>query len=63
MLIKISLKFVPRGPPNNIPASVQIVAWRRPGDKTLSEPMMISLLMPICVTWPQRVNYHVTFES
>ena len=27
--IKISLKFVPRGPMNNIPALVQIMAWRR----------------------------------
>ena len=42
--IKISLKFVPKGPINNIPALVQIMAWRRPGDKPLSEPMMVSLL-------------------
>ena len=27
--IKISLKFVPKGPINNIPAYVQIMAWRR----------------------------------
>ena len=40
--IKISLKFVPWGPINNIPALVQIMAWRRPGDKPLSEPMMVS---------------------
>ena len=40
---KISLKFVPTGPVNNIPALVQIVAWRRSGDKPLSEPMMVSL--------------------
>ena len=33
ILIKISLKFVPRGPVNNIPASVQRMAWRRTGDK------------------------------
>ena len=26
----ISLKFVPKGPINNIPALVQIMAWRRP---------------------------------
>ena len=26
---KISLKFVPKGPNNNIPALVQIMAWRR----------------------------------
>ena len=36
--IKISLKFVPDGPINNIPALFQITVWRRPGDKPLSEP-------------------------
>ena len=51
--IKISLKFVPKGPINNIPALVQIMAWRRPGDKPLSEPMMVSLLTHICTTRPQ----------
>ena len=39
--IDISLKFVPRGPINNIPTLVQVMAWRRPGDKPLSEPMML----------------------
>ena len=51
--IKISMKFVPKGPINNIPALVQIMAWRRPGDKPLYEPMMVSLLTHICVTRPQ----------
>ena len=37
--LKISLRFVPNGPINNIPALVQIMAWRRPGDKPLSETM------------------------
>ena len=54
--LKISLKFVPKVRINNIPALVQIMAWRRPGDKPLSEPMMVSLLMHICVTRPQWVN-------
>ena len=36
--IKISLTFVPKGPINNIPALVQIMAWCRPGDNPLSEP-------------------------
>ena len=54
--IKLSLKFVPRGSINNIPALVQIMAWRRPGDKPLSEPMMIILLTHICVTRPQWVK-------
>ena len=42
--IRISLELVPGGPINNIPTLVQIMAWRRPGDKPLSEPMMVSLL-------------------
>ena len=54
--IKFSLKFVPKGPINHIPALVQIMAWRRPGDKPLSEPMMIILLVHICVTRPQWVK-------
>ena len=54
--IKISLKFVPKGLINNIPALVQIMAWRRSGDKPLSEPMMVSSLTLICVTRPQWVN-------
>ena len=54
--IKISLKFIPKGPINNIPALVQIMAWRRPGDKPLSEPMVVSLLTYICVTRPQWVR-------
>ena len=32
------------------------MAWRRPGDKPLSEPMMVRLPTHICVTWPQWVN-------
>ena len=39
--IEISLKFVPRCPINNIPALAQIMAWRRQGDKPLSEPMVV----------------------
>ena len=41
ILIQISLKFVPKGPINNIPALVQIMAWPQPGDKPLSEPMLM----------------------
>ena len=55
--IKISLKFAPKGPINNIPALVQIMAWRRLGDKPLSEPMIVSLLTHICVTRPQWVMF------
>ena len=52
---KISLKFVPEARIKNITALVQIMAWRRPGDNALSEPMMVSLLTHICVTRPQWV--------
>ena len=54
--LKIPLKFVARGPINNIPAFGQIMVWRRPGDRPLSEPMMVCLLTHICVTRPQWVN-------
>ena len=56
ILLKVSLKFVPKGPINNNPAFVQIMAWRRPGDKSLSELMIVTLLMHICITRPQRVQ-------
>ena len=54
--IKISLKIVPMGPINNIPALVRIMAWRRPGDKQLSEPMMIISPTHVSVTWPQCIK-------
>ena len=54
--IGISLKFVRKGSINNIPALVLIMAWRRSGDKPLSEPMMFSLLTHICVTRPRWVK-------
>ena len=56
ILIKFSMKFVPKGPINNIPALVQIMAWRRPGDKPLSEPLMARLATHICVTCPHWVK-------
>ena len=56
ILPSISLKFVPKVRINNIPALVQIMVWRLPGDKPLSEQMMVSLLTHICVTRPQWVS-------
>ena len=55
------LFWFPKGPINIIPALVQIMAWRRPDAKPLSEPMMVSLTTHICVTRPQWVKtqcYH-----
>ena len=60
--IKISLKFVPEVRINNYLALIQIMAWRRPGDKPLSEPMVVSLLTHICVTRPQWVNTMCTIQ-
>ena len=57
--IEIPLKFVPKGPINNIPALVQIIAWRWPGDKALSEPMMVRLPTHICVSRPQWVKGNI----
>ena len=54
--IKVSLNFVPKGTINNNPTLVQIMAWRRLGDKPLSEPMVVSLLSHICVARHQWVN-------
>ena len=61
--IKFSLKFIPKSPINNIPALVQIMAWRRSGDKPLSEPRMVNLLTHICVTRPQWVNIEKPVEN
>ena len=41
---------------NNIPTLAQTMAWRQPGDKPLSEPMMVNLLAYLCVTRSQWVD-------
>ena len=55
--IDISLKFGPKGPIDNIPALVQIMAWFQQGDKPLSEPMMVTLSTHICITRSQWVSF------
>ena len=40
ILIKISLNIVPKRPIDNKSSLVQVMAWRRKGDKPLHEPMM-----------------------
>ena len=42
MLIRISPKFVPKGQINYNQSLVQKMAWRRPCDKPLSEPMIVN---------------------
>ena len=44
ILIKISLKFVSKGPNENKSALVQVMAWRRTGDKPLPEPMLTQVI-------------------
>ena len=61
--IRILLYFVPKGSIDNIPALVQIMAWRRPVDKPLSEPMMVSSLTHICATQPQWDNLYIARGS
>ena len=60
---KNSLKFVPKALINNMPALVLIMAWRRPGDKPLSEPMLVRSLTHICVTRPQWVKGFWSLET
>ena len=38
--IEISLKFIPKGPINNVSTLVQITAQCQPGHKPLAEPMV-----------------------
>ena len=40
ILIQISLKFVPKGLNDNKTALVQVMSWRRTGNKPLFEPML-----------------------
>ena len=48
ILVTILLTFLPKGLINNIPELDQKMAWRRPGDKPLCEPMMvIYIYMPL----------------
>ena len=63
ILIKISLKFVPKGLINNIPALIQLMAWRRLGEKPLSESMMVNLPTHICVSRPQWINDWLWFTA
>ena len=54
--LNVTLNFVPTGPIYNIPAYGQIMAWCRPGDNPLSEPLMVRLPTHTCVTRPQWVD-------
>ena len=57
ILIKILLKFVPKGPIDNISALVEIMAWRQIGAKILSQPMLTRFTVAYtCSTRGRWVN-------
>ena len=56
ILFQISLKYVRKGPIDNNPAAIQIMAWHRQGDKPLSEQIMVRFPTYICVNRPQWVK-------
>ena len=56
IFLTISLSFLPEVLYNNIPALIKIMARHRPGEKPLSEPMLVSLLTHIWDTRPQWIN-------
>ena len=56
ILIEVSRKFVPKGPIDNIPALVKIMAWHLICDKPLSEPVLPDSLTHICGTRGRWVN-------
>ena len=62
ILIEFSLKYVCKGPIDNNQALVKILAWRRSGDKPLSEPMMGKFGAHICVSRPQWVKYQLVIH-
>ena len=64
--IKISPNFAPKGQMDNISALVQIMAWCKPGDKPLSEPMMVSLLTYASIGlngWNWELAYSILIKS
>ena len=61
--IKISLKFVPKGPINNIPVMVQKMAWPCSGARPLSELILVIFPTHICVIWPQWVERQPATEN
>ena len=52
----MSLKFVPRSPIDNKPALIQVMVWRRTGDKPLPEPMMAQFTCAYMRHWGRGVK-------
>ena len=60
--IQISLKFVPRSQVEKKPALVQVMAWRRTGDKPLPEPLLTQK-MAACPCLHRILKLHYTAEA
>ena len=65
ILINILLKFIPKGPINNIPALVQMMAWRRPRqqaiiwtDKNIERHTAHTIL-----SWPNPKQWRIVHTS
>ena len=66
VLIKISLTFFPESPIDNNLALVWIMAWRRRGDKPLSEPMLTRFTdtyMRHYGSWNASHMFRIRFDS
>ena len=63
ILNKISLRFVPKVPVNNIPSLVQIMAWRRPGDKPLSVIAFVWHVFVVVVVLSKREQSEIRYYS
>ena len=71
ILIWIPLNFVPMGPIDNESTSVQVMAWRRTGDKPLPEPMLIHFVdvalegeeLNLINIWQLHVNTSPTWTT
>ena len=55
-VIQISVKFISNDSINNMPALVELMAWRRTGDRPLYELAMSYSTNAYMGTGPQRVN-------
>ena len=63
ILIEISLKFVPKGPIDNNPALVEIMACCLIGDKSLSEPMLTRFTDAYMLHYGRWVNFYHHLSS
>ena len=56
IFIQISLRFIPKGPINNMPSMVQIMPWRHSDDNQLSDDSVVYWYIYIWNTQPWRIH-------